>query len=166
MQHFANKNGKHSGHAAMAEGDGHYGRLLAMVALSYVAMYVLMYAMVNTFDNVFNNVNQVYMAGLMAAPMVPIELALMRRMYPNKVLNGAVVAIALLVMLLCWLGIRHQAAVSDRQFLRSMIPHHAGAILMCRQNKLSDPELQQLCKEIIDSQQAEIELMKRKLQQP
>jgi uncharacterized protein (DUF305 family) len=47
-----------------------------------------------------------------------------------------------------------------------MIPHHAGAILMCRHNKLSDPELQQLCGEIIDSQQAEIELMKRKLQQP
>jgi hypothetical protein len=106
MQHVANKNRKHSGHAAMAQGDDHYGRLLAMVALSYVAMYVLMYAMVNTFDNVFNNLNQVYMAGLMAAPMVPIELALMHRMYPNNVLNGAV-AIALLVMLLSWLGIRH-----------------------------------------------------------
>lgn len=137
---------------------------MVMVALSYAAMYVLMYAMVNTFDNVFNNINQVYMAGLMAAPMVPIELALMGRMYPNKALNGAVVAIAVVVMLLCWFGIRQQVAVSDQQFLRSMIPHHAGAILMCRENKLADPELQQLCREIVGSQQSEIELMKRKLQ--
>lgn len=166
MQHATGKQEhRDSGHAAMAQGTGHYGRLLAMVALSYVTMYVLMYAMVDAFDNVLNNINQVYMAGLMAAPMVPIELALMRRMYPDKVKNGIVVAIALLVMLLCWLGIRHQAAVSDQQFLRSMIPHHAGAILMCRQNKLTDPELQQLCREIISSQQAEIALMKRKLQQ-
>ena len=27
---------------------GHYGRLMAMVALSFIAMYILMYAMVNT----------------------------------------------------------------------------------------------------------------------
>ena len=29
-----------------------YGRLLAMVLLSFLVMYVLMYAMVNTFANV------------------------------------------------------------------------------------------------------------------
>src|SRR3546814_9934097 len=60
--------------------QGHYGRLMAMVVLSFIAMYALMYAMVNSFDNVFNNVNQVYMAGLMAAPMLLIELALMASM--------------------------------------------------------------------------------------
>jgi hypothetical protein len=38
-----------------------------------------MYAMVNTFDDVSNRVNQVYMAGLMTAPMVAIELVVMRR---------------------------------------------------------------------------------------
>lgn len=47
-----------------------YVRLTAMAILSFIAMYVLMYAMVNSFANVFNNINQVYMAGLMAAPMV------------------------------------------------------------------------------------------------
>jgi len=45
-----------------------------MTALSFVAMYFLMYVMVNALDNVYMNFNQVYMAGLMAAPMVLIEL--------------------------------------------------------------------------------------------
>jgi hypothetical protein len=41
--------------------------------------------MVDRFANVYPNLNQFYMAGLMAAPMVLIELALMGHMYPNKV---------------------------------------------------------------------------------
>jgi uncharacterized protein (DUF305 family) len=157
---------KHEGnHAHGSSAKGHYGRLLVMILLSFLAMYVLMYAMVNTLDNVFNNVNQVYMAGLMAAPMALIELILMSRMYPNRMLNSVLAVVSIVLMILFWLGIRQQAAVSDQQFLRSMIPHHAGAILMCRQNRLSDPELQQLCRDIVASQQSEIDLMKAKLDQ-
>ncbi|MBD4094069.1 DUF305 domain-containing protein, partial [Xanthomonas citri pv. citri] len=53
-----------------------------MMGLSFVAMYALMYAMVDQWANVYNNVNQFYMAGLMAAPMLLIELWLMSSMYP------------------------------------------------------------------------------------
>lgn len=103
-----------------------YPRLAIMAGFSFLAMYALMYAMVDAFANVYNNLNQVYMAGLMAAPMVFIELALMRSMYPRKALNGVWVAVSLVVMLVCWCGIRKQAGISDQQFLRSMIPHHAA----------------------------------------
>jgi len=105
------------------------------------------------------------MAGLMAAPMVIIEMALMRGMYPNAKLNVMIVLVTVLAMALCWLAIRQQSAISDRQFLRSMIPHHAGAVLMCEQNKLKDPELIRLCQNILSSQKAEISLMKSKLDQ-
>ena len=152
-------------HAQGGGEEGRYWRLLAMILLSFLAMYALMYAMVNTFDNVFNNVNQFYMAGLMAAPMALIELVLMSRMYPNKALNAVFATASIALMILCWFGIRQQVAVSDRQFLRSMIPHHAGAILMCKQNRLNDPDLQQLCRGIVTSQQTEIDLMKTKLKQ-
>jgi peptidoglycan/LPS O-acetylase OafA/YrhL len=164
MQQHAMHEGRHG--ADESGGKGHYGRLLAMVLLSFLAMYALMYAMVDTFDNVFNNVNQVYMAGLMAAPMVLIELGLMSRMYPNRTLNAILGAASIALMILFWVGIRQQVAVSDRQFLRSMIPHHAGAILMCGNNRLGDPDLQQLCRDIMASQQSEIDLMKAKLQHP
>jgi len=50
-------------------------------------MYTLMYAMVDSAQDVYHNVNQVYMAGLMTAPMVVIELSLMAGMYQNKRLN-------------------------------------------------------------------------------
>jgi hypothetical protein len=48
----------------------HYMHLGVMAALSFVAMYLLMYAMTNSVDDVYINVNQVYMAGLMTAPMI------------------------------------------------------------------------------------------------
>jgi len=47
--------------------------------------------------------------------------------------------------------------------LRSMIPHHAGAILMCEQAPIRDAEIRKLCETIISGQQAEIDQMKRKL---
>ena len=143
--------------------QGHYGRVLLMTAVSFVAMFILMYAMVDRFANVYANFNQVYMAGLMAAPMVLIEMALMRSMYPNAKLNGVIILATLLVMILCWVFIRQQTAISDNQFVRSMIPHHAGAVLMCEENQLKDPDLVQLCQEIISSQKAEITLMTSKL---
>ena len=52
----------------------HYAHLATMTVLSFIAMFILMYAMVDRFANVYPNVNQAYMAGLMAAPMVMIEL--------------------------------------------------------------------------------------------
>ncbi len=73
------------GSASMKQ--NHYARLLVMTVLSFIAMYFLMYAMVNSFDNVFASFNQFYMAGLMTAPMVVLELLLMGGMYPNKKLN-------------------------------------------------------------------------------
>jgi uncharacterized protein (DUF305 family) len=41
-----------------------------------------------------------------------------------------------------------------------MIPHHSGAILMCERAKISDPQVKNLCREIIESQKREIDEMK------
>src|SRR5918992_1324553 len=140
-----------------------YSRLLLMVMLSFVSMYVLMYAMVNTFANVYLNFNQLYMAGVMAAPMAIIELALMRGMYHDRRRNVLIVVASVVALIAFWVLIRQQAAIADRQFLRSMIPHHAGAILMCEKASMTDPGIKELCKTIISSQQSEIDLMKAKL---
>src|SRR5438094_8837692 len=51
--------------------------------LVHLDVHILMYAMVNRFANVYSNLNQFYMAGLMTAPVVVIELALMGSMYDN-----------------------------------------------------------------------------------
>jgi uncharacterized protein (DUF305 family) len=138
----------------------HYIRLAAMAALSFLSMYALMYAMVDRLQNVYPNLNQFYMAGLMAAPMVLIELALMGAMYPNRKANVVIAVLSVAATVVFFVCIRQQTAVADEQFLKSMIPHHAGAILMCDQAPLQDAEIKELCTKIISSQQSEIDQMK------
>lgn len=140
-------------------GKAMYLRLAGMAVLSFISMYVLMYAMVNTWGDVFNHVNQAYMAALMAAPMVMIELVLMSAMYRDRGWNIAIFAASAVVLVASFLAIRWQIGVDDGQFLRSMIPHHSGAILMCREASIEDAELRTLCTEIIESQQSEIDQM-------
>jgi uncharacterized protein (DUF305 family) len=64
-----------------------------------------------------------------------------------------------------FLLIRQQTAVTDGQFLRSMIPHHAGAILMCEKSPAQAPQIKELCRTIISSQQSEIRQMKTLLEE-
>ena len=141
----------------------HYRKLGIMVALSFIAMFVLMYAMVDAFANIYPNLNQTYMAGLMAAPMVLIELALMGGMYGNKRLNAIIAGVSVLALAGFFVLIRQQSAISDRQFLKSMIPHHASAILMCREAPVQDAQIKDLCTRILKNQQAEIDEMKTRL---
>jgi len=143
-----------------------YLRLSAMVLLSFIAMYILMYAMVDELSHVYNNLNQAYMAALMAAPMLIIELLLMRSMYPDRRRNALLVVIGVFVLAGAWILIRQQSAITDRQFLRSMIPHHSGAVLMCEQASIGDQRLQALCGRIVESQLAEIAEMDALLAQP
>jgi hypothetical protein len=140
-----------------------YLRLLEMGLLSFAAMYLLMYAMVDAPANVYASINQVYMAGLMTAPMIAIELLLMRDMYGNRKWNTVILAASLGALVLFWACIRGQAAVGDGQFLRSMIPHHGGAVLMCRNAAVTDPAVKELCGRILESQLAEIAEMKELL---
>lgn len=134
----------------------HYIHFGIMMILSFFIMFAFMYAMVDRWANVYPNLNQAYMAGLMVAPMVILELVLMGSMYPDKRLNIIIIAAGFALLLLCWSGIRQQVAITDRSFLRSMIPHHGGAILMCQQAPINDAEIHKLCGEIISSQQREI----------
>ena len=136
-----------------------------MAILSFISMYALMYSMVNNFENVFMNVNQFYMAALMASPMMIIEVLLMRTMYQNKKLNLILLGSSAVALIGFFFAIRAQAGVSDRQFLKSMIPHHSGAILMCEQADITDPELRKLCDDIIANQQKEIAVMKARLEE-
>lgn len=155
-------NNKHKNHKS-APARKYYLLLLVMAILSFISMYILMYAMVNTFDNIFNNLNQVYMAALMTAPMVLIEISLMRSMYKIKKANAIIIAISVIVLLSSFAFIRQQTAIGDQEFLRSMIPHHSAAILMCEQAKIENPEIKELCDQIIQNQQEEIDQMKAML---
>ena len=142
-----------------------YFNLFLMAVLSFLSMYFLMFIMVDSYDNVFSNLNQFYMAGVMTIPMLLIELFLMRSMYNNKKLNNVIILCSLIIFIVLIIFIRKQTAISDKEFLKSMIPHHAAAILMCKNAKLNDPEIIKLCKNIGLTQQLEIDFMKAKLKE-
>ena len=77
--------------------------------------------------------------------------------------NFMIIGASILMLVASFVLIRQQTAVADAQFLRSMIPHHAGAILMCENASITDAEVTELCKNIISGQQSEISKMKAKL---
>lgn len=146
-----------------APGAGAYGKLFASLALSLAAMVPLTMAFVHRWSDFHLNLSSFYMAVTMVAPMGLIMLGVMRGMFPNRAINAGLVAgfVAMFALGL-WLG-RTEAFVGDGQFLRAMIPHHSRAILVCERAHLTDPEIEELCGQIVSSQQEEIDVMERML---
>ena len=73
---------------------------------------------------------------------------------------GIILSIGVSILLL-----RQQLLVDDKQWLRRMISHHSTALTTSHKiyNKTSNPKLKKLAKEIIDTQEKEIQLMKSML---
>lgn len=129
--------------------------------LGLVVMYVVMFTMIDGMGDFRNNLNMFYMAVTMWAPMGIFMLVTMPGMYPNRKANLALIVLFAVLTAGSFWATRAQALIGDRQFVASMIPHHSGAILMCREASLSDPELVALCDGIIQAQRDEIEQMGR-----
>ena len=137
----------------------HYRMLGLNLAVSLIIMYFVMFTMIWRIGDFFNNLNMLYMAVMMATPMGILMLLMMRMMYANKKLNLLLHVLFAALFVLAFWGMRAQAVVGDRQFVRAMIPHHSGAILMCNRASLRDPEIRDLCFKpngIVDSQRREI----------
>ena len=139
-------------------------RMFALnMAISLVIMYFVMFTMIYSLEEFYNNLNMFYMALMMAAPMGVLMLLMMKSMFTNARVNTLLHAAFGVIFILAYSGVRSQALVGDDQFLRSMIPHHSGAILMCEQASLKDPEIKSLCGSIIIPQKQEIDQMKQLL---
>ncbi|MET3035942.1 DUF305 domain-containing protein [Chryseobacterium sp. NRRL B-14859] len=147
---------QHSKHAM-------YGRFAVMAVVMFIAMYLIMFAMIDRLQNLIPNINNLYMTLLMVSVMILIELWMMKKMYTDSKLNLIIVVIAIVAGVFSWSGIREQIYVGDKEFVKGMIPHHVAAVLMSEKTKLTDPELIELQKSILESQSKEIELMRRKL---
>jgi uncharacterized protein (DUF305 family) len=155
---------RHTGTPADEHHSRPYLGFWIMMLLSLIIMYVVMFTMIDGWGDFRNNLNMLYMSVTMWAPMGIIMLLAMRRMYTNKKANLAMLIIFGLLTVGSFAATRTQALIDDRQFINSMIPHHSGAILMCREAGLTDSELIALCEEITDGQRSEIEQMERILE--
>jgi uncharacterized protein (DUF305 family) len=140
-----------------------YKMFFTMMALHFVVMYLIMYTMINSLADFYNNLNQTYMTLMMVASMALIMIFSMKDMYTKKMIKILSIG-SIIVFIFGYAFMRNQTIVGDKQFLKSMIPHHSGAILMCREAKITDEEIHKLCEEIKASQQSEIDQMKKILE--
>lgn len=143
--------------------QSHYRTFGLNLVISFIVMYFVMFTMIWSSGDLVNNLNSFYMAVMMAAPMGTLMLLMMRMMYTNQKLNRLLYGLFALLFILAFWAMRAQALVGDRQFVRAMIPHHSGAILMCNRASVQDAEIRDLCFQpngIVDSQTREIEQMK------
>ena len=140
----------------------HYMMLGVMFVVMLILMYVIMFAMIWSGAQFVQNINFFYMAILMATPMIFMMPLMMRSMYTHRTWNMVVYVGSVVLFVLAFVAIRDQTLVGDKQFVRSMIPHHSGAILMCNRSSLRDAEVRDLCFKpdgIVKSQEREIEQM-------
>lgn len=139
--------------------DAPYIRLGINLLASAIVMYLAMFAMIDGSGDFYNNIDMAYMALMMVAPMGVLMLLIMPHMYQSLRANLILYAGFTLLFLGAYAATRSQALVGDEQFLRAMIPHHSGAILMCREAAIADPEIVALCGRIRRSQREEIDQM-------
>ena len=73
---------------------------------------------------------------------------------------GIMLSVSISILLL-----REQFMIDDKQWLKRMIPHHSTALTTSNNiyNKTTNPKIKILAKEIIDTQEREIQLMKSML---
>lgn len=138
--------------------ESHYRKLGLAISINTVVMFLLTYALIARMEHFYPNINRVYMALLMALPMVVVMLVVMRSMYDNQRRNRILLASSLGGFVLLFVLARTQTPVGNDQFLRSMIPHHSSA--MCQQASLTDAEILALSTDIVKAQEREIAQMK------
>ncbi len=143
--------------------NGSYRSLAIQTAIGGVIMYLVMFVMIDRLSSFYNSLNMVYMTLMMVAPMVVLMIVFMPGMFKSKAVNAVLIGGSLVTFFGCFALIRTQTTIGDSAFLRSMIPHHSGAILMCEQAKLRDPKVAALCTNIVKSQREEIAQMEAML---
>jgi CDP-diglyceride synthetase len=140
--------------------DSNYKKMAVMLSLNAVIMFLLTYSLIDTFDHFYPNLNRAYMAIIMVCPMALVMMFFMGSMYKDIKLNRVLYVIFAGLFVGTFFLARSQTGVDNEMFLRSMIPHHSSAILMCEHATITDPEIMKLCDGIVKAQKKEISQMK------
>ena len=141
-----------------------YAKLAASLAISLALMFLLSMSMVRTLDHYYLNPSNLWMATVMVAPMGLVMMLVMRSMFTNRRAN-VVWYLGLVVVFVASLVLgRAETFVGNEGFLRSMIPHHSRAILVCEEADITDPDITALCGQIVNAQREEIREMQDMLE--
>lgn len=84
----------------------------------FVVMYAIMFINVDDVNHIYLSLNRCYMALVMVAAMSIIMILFMAGIYPNKMVNGGVIAARITVFVTALICLRTLAFISDRQYVR------------------------------------------------
>ena len=138
--------------------------MIVMFIGSFLIQYFLMPPiMVNNRAYITNNIGKAYMATIMGLFMVLLEVMMHDHQYSVLSLNLYAIVIAGLTLFV-YLYIK-QVAIDDKQYLEGMIEHHSMGILTSEEilKKTDNYDVTKLAKNIIQTQQDEINIMKNLL---
>lgn len=141
-----------------------YKKLYILLTISYILMYTIMYMNVYDTAHIHFSVTRLYMAVMMVCPMAVLMVVFMPGMYPDKAKNALITSLGMVVFMTAFIFLRLQVFISDKEYMRTMIPHHSSAILTSKKATLNDPDVKKLAEEIIKSQEDEIIEMKQILE--
>lgn len=141
-----------------------YRKFAIMLIISFLIMYMVMFLNIDSLSHYYTSINRIYMALLMVAPMAVVMMTMMGKMYPSRKTNMAIIIGALVVFVVVLAALRTQTPINDVQYMKAMIPHHSSAILNSKEANLTDPQVKELARQIIESQEKEIAEMKSMLE--
>jgi hypothetical protein len=127
-------------------------------SMMIIHLFIMPYVMIASPHDFRLSLNGVYMALFASAAMVAFE----GFVHP---LGAWTWSLVLTLLLGSFIAIRWQLGISDAQYLRDMIPHHSMAVVTSRPRakRTKNPALRSLATSILNTQEAEIEQMKKML---
>jgi uncharacterized protein (DUF305 family) len=127
------------------------------VVMIILQVFVMPYVMAEKPEHVYFSLTQLYMGIFMGAGMVAVDALLDPT--PVWVWFGILAVAGAAAM-----AYRYQLGITDRGWLREMIPHHSMALVTSRSKlKSLDPFVQRLAEQIIATQRREIGEMQMQL---
>ena len=134
--------------------------IMVIIGVLFNPMNILAYRI----DDLYLSLTLFYGGLLMASNMIWAH-EIVHYLYMghfNIIIFSIGVTLSIIVSILL---LRKQLYVNDEQWLKRMISHHSTALTTSHKiyNKTNNPKLKKLSKEIIDTQEREIKLMKSML---
>ena len=135
--------------------------MLVMFIGSFIIQYFVMPSiMVQKFSDITNNIGKAYMATIMGLLMILLEVLMHDHQYNVFSLHSyGFIVLALLLFVYLY---KKQLYIGDNQYLEGMIEHHSMALLTSEEvlKKTNDYNIAKIAKNIIETQQDELQRMK------
>jgi len=135
--------------------------MVVMFIGSFLIQYFLMPSiMVENISDIRNSTGKAYMAIIMGIYMLLLEVMMHDHQYSvvsTKLYIGLIIGLATFIYLY-----RKQVTIKDKQYLEGMIEHHSMALLTSKEilKKTDDYNIAKLAKNIIQTQENEIKIMR------